>query len=148
MKTKTVLTLVKHRKVFYPRSLLDYEVLFQLGVPTLLISSNFLPALVLRAKRKKIQVNLVDFDDIHAKILEQVASRWTQGFESLASSVKVTVPNTDKIIGEANKLIEALQEFYRRNQYNTDIKVRKSQNKLSISLHRTYDDSKSPELKG
>jgi len=119
-----------------------------LGIPTLAISDNFLPALKLRAQTKKIAVTIIQFDDLMSEVMDQVSNRWKHGFDILASSIKITLPNDEKTLAQADKLVESLKGFFSRHQYTTATKVRKTQNKVSIVLSRTYDSSKSPELKG
>jgi hypothetical protein len=146
MAARRTLCLVRQKRILYPKSLSDYELLCSLGVPFYKLDADYLASLRSRLTCKKVGLEIVSYEEIVQSMLSLIQSSWEFGFaEMAAGSFKLTVPNKRSARARAQKLVDALKSFYRRHLSVLEIQVRKGQKSTTLKFTAVFDKDRNPE---
>ena len=145
--SKTTLRMVENGRMYYPPTLLDYNVTCALHSPTLKITQNMLPLLKQRCKNHKVKVKIYPFSEVEEKKFRKIRERWPYGFVVKGNRILIEVPKKKILFDKAQSLVEAICGFYNRNLFDVEVSSRRFAGKIRFVIERNLNEQREPGWK-
>jgi hypothetical protein len=137
--SQRLLTLVKSNKmrVAYPRTDKDFVLLRELGASVRIMSVEFLPLLEDYAGQKKMRIDVLTFEDIEAKALENLERKWPGEFQRLKGQLTKIVLSCPKDTKHRQLMVSvkrALVKFYKTHGFKVTYLIKRGPKTVKVTF--------------
>lgn len=133
--TKLFLIENKKAKIVYPKAGEDYDALKYLGVSVKFCHLDFVPLLRTYAKTKKVTLVLESFEDVEAKALATLQSRWPGGFERPGKfKIVLSCPKDDQHFVLVKSVKASLARFYATHGMKLTYQIKRGSKNVKVTF--------------
>jgi hypothetical protein len=134
-----VLNLVKNRKlkIAYPKSSADFQLLKKLGLSIKFCKLDFLPLLKVAALDKKVRITIEDFDELEAKALSSLQTKWPGSTEASKKAILLRCPRDDEHFALMKSVRQSLTRFYQGHGLKLDYSIKRGAKTISVTFTHT-----------